>query len=99
MTVKECISKIDDLNDDAVIYAKRIDGKFNSFSETVILNLTEKEQELPTATISQDKCPGFDYFLEIFIIKEVLDGYMQNNPNADLSMKADRIIYYAEFDA
>lgn len=99
MTVKECISKIDELNDDAVIYAKRIDGKFNSSSETVILELTEEEQDLPAATILKDKCPGFDYFLEIFLIKEVLDGYIQNNPSAGLSMKADRIVYYAEFDA
>lgn len=99
MTIKECISKIDELDDHADIYAKRIDGKFNSNSEAVILVLTEEEQSLPPAIISKEKCPGFDYFLEVFIIKEVLEGYIQNTPTANLEMIADRIVYYAEYDA
>ena len=99
MTIQDCICQIESIDDDTVIYAKRIDGKFSVMSDAVILELTDDEQELPTAEISEIKCPGFDYFLETFIIKEVLEGFTKYNPSATVLMKADRVVYYAEFDA
>lgn len=80
MTVQDCISQIESIEDDTVIYAKRIYGKFSVMSDVVILELTDDELELPIAKISAIKCQGFDYFLETFIIKEVLEGFAQNNP-------------------
>lgn len=97
--IHEIISMIDEVNEDAVVYAKRIEGEFKDSSETVLLELTEEEQELPTAEIARLKCPGFDYFLEVFLIKELLEDFLHQNPRWDFNQKVERVIYYAEFDA
>jgi hypothetical protein len=99
MTIKDYISKIDELSDDVTVFAKRINDQFIIDSEAVLLELTEDEESLPTKDISLLKCPGFDYFLEVAIIKEVLEDFTEEKPKANLKQKAERIVYYAEFDA
>jgi hypothetical protein len=81
------------------IYAKRIDGKFQPNSEALILELTIEEMEMKWNEISQEKCPGFDYFLEMFVLKDLYDDLIRIEEYKSDIKKVERIIYYAEFDA
>lgn len=42
MTIENIISAIDDLNEEAVIYAKKIGGRFLRSSEAVVWNYPKK---------------------------------------------------------
>ena len=99
MTPKDAISNIEDLSDEAVIYAKKIEGKFQGSSEVVLLEIPEEDFDLPTKDISEKYCPGFDYFLEISIIKEVLEDMSVLPGHKSLEQQVERVIHYAEFDA
>jgi len=61
--------------------------------------LTEDEKKLLTHDIAQKKCPGFEYFLEVFIIKETVQDLISINPNADFNQIAKQVIHSVEFDA
>ena len=98
MTITEIISQIDNFADDVVIYAKKEAGKFTESSDVCLIDLKEDELELSNREIAQKYCIGFDYFLEVFIVKEILSnlsirGYVEINQNVL------QIIHYAEFDA
>jgi hypothetical protein len=81
------------------IFAKKINGRFESNSEAILLKLTLEEMEINTADISNSKCPGFDYFLELFILQDFYkDLEKLEEYKLDIE-KVKRIIYYAEFDA
>ena len=99
MTIKEIISKAEELNEDSVIYAKRQDGKFLSSSEAVLLDLTDEEIEVPTQVIANKYCPGFEYFLEISLVKEIIEDLQDSDEYKPLDKQVERIIHYAEFDA
>lgn len=90
---------IDEIDEDAVVYAKKIEGEFKSSSEAIFLELTDEEQELLPSEIARLKCPGFDYFLEVFLIKELIEDLLHQYSEWNLNQKVDRVIYYAEFDA
>ena len=81
------------------IYAQRIDGKFQPNSEALVLELTIEEMEMKWNEISQKKCPGFDYFLEMFVLKDLYDDLLRIEEYKSDIKKVERIIYYAEFDA
>ena len=68
-------------------------------SEIRLLELTEQELKMRTSEIAALKCPGFDYFLEAFIIKEMLNDMDNANPALGLQQKIDVIFHYAEYDA
>ncbi|MES2702808.1 MAG: hypothetical protein V4649_09230 [Bacteroidota bacterium] len=99
MTITDIISNIEDINDDAVIYAKKADGKFTSSSEAIILNLPEEEMDVLITETAEKYCPGFDYFLEGFILREMAEDMRASTEYASIAQMVDRIIYYAEFDA
>ena len=99
MTIKDVISNIKELSEEVVIYAKRIDGRFQSSSEVVLLELSEEELELLTKNISEKYCPGFDYFLEGFMVKEMVQDMQLVPEYSTVDQQVKRIIYYAEFDA
>lgn len=99
MTIKDVISTIDELGEWVVIYAKKIDGRFESSSEVVLLELTEAELELLTKDISEKYCPGFDYFLEGFMVREMVQDMRMVPEYNTVDQQVKRIIYYAEFDA
>ncbi len=99
MNITEVIAAIEEQNEDAVIFAKMENGKFTNTSETVILDLTEAEMEMYTDEIAQKYCPGFIYFLEVFIVKEMVVDLRKVEEYSTLTKLVDRIIYYAEFDA
>ena len=99
MTIKDVISNINELSEEAVIYAKRIDGKFESSSEVILLELSEEELELLTKDISEKYCPEFDYFLEGFMVKEMVQDIRIVPEYSTVDQQVKRIIHYAEFDA
>lgn len=81
------------------VFAKKINGKFQPDSEALILELTIEEMEIKPAKIAEEKCLGYDYFLEMFILK---DFYMDLSNLEEYRLdakKVKRIIYYAEFNA
>jgi hypothetical protein len=94
-TIREIIERIDEYSDYSTLYAKKIDGQFRSNSEFVVLELTEDEMSLPTKDISQQKCPGFEYFLEVFLIKDMLDEAAEGH---DMNKTIEIIVHYAEYD-
>ncbi|SDG78540.1 hypothetical protein SAMN05421827_11141 [Pedobacter terrae] len=82
-----------------VVFAKKPDDRFQSFSEALVLKLSTEEMELDLNQISNSKCIGFTYFLEMFIIQDFLGG-LQNTDNYNSNDdKVNRVIYYAENDA
>jgi hypothetical protein len=99
MTINEVIARIDELNEESVIYAKRRDGKFVGDSEAILLDLTEEETELLTNEIANKYCPGFEYFLEVFLIKDMVGDLRASNEYKSPDKQVERVIYYVEFDA
>jgi hypothetical protein len=99
MDLKEVIKSSFNLSEDLVVYAKKIDGRFLSSSEVILLQLTAEEQGLNTNEITDKKCPGFHYFLEMFIIKEMMKGFETVETQSDVEQKIETVIHYAEFDA
>lgn len=104
MNLKEIISnseKYEDSDDTIyVIYAKKIGNKFIPDSEAIILELSPEEMEINVNEIANSKCPGFDYFLEMFILQDFDKDLMEIEEfKNNLNKKIDRIIYYAENNA
>jgi hypothetical protein len=85
----------------AMIFAKRIDGEFRPESEAVVLELSESELARPVREVAAERAPGMEYFLEIFIALEVIDGLKISQPHQKPSLEqiVERVIYYAEYDA
>ncbi|OXG05873.1 hypothetical protein BC749_1217 [Flavobacterium araucananum] len=81
------------------IYAKRRNGKFQPDSEALVLKLTVEEMEIKSTELAEEKCPGFDYFLEIFVLKDFYEDLLKLEEFKSDAKKVERIIYYAEFDA
>jgi hypothetical protein len=79
-----------------MIFAERIGGEFRSESAAVVLELSESELS-PVREVAAERAPGMEYFLEVFIALEMLEGL--RSKGADLSALIERIIYYAEHDA
>jgi hypothetical protein len=99
MNLKEIIANYSKINEDLVVYAKKVNERFLSSSEVVLLELTEEEQGMKTFEIEKVKCPGFTYFLEMFIIKEMMEDFENNNQKKEIEEKVEIVIHYAEFDA
>jgi hypothetical protein len=99
MTISEIISNIDNQSEEAIIFAKRENEKFLPSSEVVVVELTEDEQGMLTKEIAEKYCPGFDYFLEIFLVKDLVGALNTTVGYKSLEQQIDRIIHYAEFDA
>jgi hypothetical protein len=103
MILSEAILNCNDYSDTEEtmysVYAKRIDGKFQPDSEALILELTLEEMEMKWSEIAKMKCPGFDYFLEMFVLKDFNDDLLNLKEFKSDIKKVERIIYYAEFDA
>ncbi|MVO08143.1 hypothetical protein GOQ30_03060 [Flavobacterium sp. TP390] len=97
MKLIEYLQNIEKINEASVLYVKRIDGQFLPDSEVTILNLTEDELEWKTFEVTEKKCPGFEYFMEAFLIKEFMEDVSPQYPT--LEKKCNRLIHYVEFDA
>lgn len=82
-----------------MVFAKRLNGKFEPFSEVQVLHLTLEEMEMELIDIANLKCPGYDYFLEMYILQDFFNDIKNMDEYILDSEKVKRLIYYAEFDA
>src|SRR5688500_8810168 len=99
MNLRDVIIANSTINEDLVLYAKRIDGQLLPSSEAVLLELTEEEQGMNTDEVSNRKCPGFSYCMEMFLIQEMMQDLDALAEKMDMNKKIDRVIYYIENDA
>jgi len=95
----QIIEGTQEYNDFAFVYAQRSNGIFTTNSEAVILRLSEDEMELNTKIISKKYCPKKEYFLEVFSIKEMLEGITKTSSSDKIDKRIKTIIDYAENDA
>ena len=101
MLLREAIAKLNEWPDEATFFVQRISGEFRQESETVVLELTDDEIRRPIDEVAAERAPSKEYFLEVFVAREVLDGWRSNRRGDDptLDQTLERIIYYAENDA
>jgi len=99
MTIQEIISKLNDINEDATVFAKSIDGEFQATSSVALVELTEDEKSLPTVKIAKLKCPGYEYFMEVFLIKEFVGDLLAANPRMEIQDRVAQLIDYVKYDA
>lgn len=99
MTVGEVIINCEVYKQFSFVYAKRQSDKFSANSEAIVLELDESEMQITTTEIARQKCPGYDYFLEIFIIQDMFRDLKESMEYKSDEKKIERIIYYAENDA
>jgi hypothetical protein len=82
-----------------MVFAKKINNRFEADSEAVVLSLTFEEADMNLKELQNAKCPGFDYFLEMDLIQEIYADISNLEEYKSDEEKVKRIIYYAEFDA
>lgn len=62
-----------------------------------MLELSESELSRLVRDVAAERAPGMEYFLEVFIALEMLEGLRSRGTALDSIV--ERIIYYAENDA
>lgn len=82
-----------------MVFAKKLNDKFESHSEATVLRLTFEEMEMNLKDIQNSKCPGFEYFLEMNLIQDLYEDIRLLEEYKSDDEKVKRIIYYAEFDS
>lgn len=82
-----------------MVFAKRLNGKFEPFSDAQVLPLSLDEMEIKVIDIANSKCPGYDYFLEMNIIQDFINDMKSMDEYELDNEKVKKIIDYAEFDA
>jgi hypothetical protein len=90
MRVMELTRELYSLNEDLKIYAKKpwtCESKVELFKEP-------EDGSLPIE-LSDD----FEYFLEVFIAKDVIPNLSHVEPSYTLEQWAEKLIHYAENDA
>ncbi len=97
--IMDCLKYRDDDDYMHMVFAERANDKFHPDSRAVILKLTLEEMEMDLSEIARTKCPGFYYFLELYIIQDFFTDLVKSGLYKSDREKIDRMIYYAEFDA
>jgi hypothetical protein len=82
-----------------VIYAKRVNGYFSPTSEALVLELDEEERELKNDEVAKQRCPGFEYALEGFLVKEMIADHHHTFGEDTTRNLIDTVIHYMEYDA
>ena len=89
-TLVEIIASINEFDAEDVIFAK---PKWTLNSEAEIFRLLE-DGRVP----GEAKRRGLEYFLEVDVVRQVLDEFL-GRPGASIEEKCERIIHYATYDA
>jgi hypothetical protein len=101
MKLKDVIENLSSLPENGTVFAERINGEFRADSEVQVVEMTDEELKQQTSEVATRKAAGKDYFLEVFIIQEVLEGWSKNHgaktPPIDAALES--FIYYAENDS
>lgn len=93
MKLAEILSKLDSYTDDDVVVAKGESEAWTDETEMLVKPF-DPGYQIPNDVLDQ----GFHYFLEINVIREVLEGGGPTG-NADLPEQCRCVLYYAKFDA
>jgi len=101
MTVIDIASRLNELNDDGIIFAERIDDAFMPNSRAVVLGLSEAEYNQDVSEIAATRCPGLEYCLEVRIAKDAVRVWSQWRADQEPSPfeAAEAICHKATFDA
>jgi hypothetical protein len=101
MHLRDAVARLNQWPEMAMIFAERIGGEFRPDSKAAVLELSESELTRPVRDVAAERAPGMEYFLEVFIVTEVIDGLRLSQPSRDPSLEqiVERVIYYAEHDA
>ena len=101
MNLKEMFDNLATLpvrtNDAAIVptvFAHRIDGHFHPESEVTVVMLNIHTDE----GVGQLKAQGMEYFLEVYLIHELLDEWKESKNNIKMA-PWEAVIHYAEYDA
>ncbi|WP_296948038.1 hypothetical protein [uncultured Massilia sp.] len=100
-TLRDAIANLSAMPDDATLFVERIGGAFLPSSPASAVVLSDEELELPLAAIAAARAGGKDYFLESFVIAELLEACVQraHGDGPALDEFVARVIDYAEHDA
>ncbi|MET4105222.1 hypothetical protein [Hymenobacter sp. UYP22] len=99
MKLNEVIAAIDEQHEAAIVFVKKVNGKVVPDSAAVLVEVPEEEEDWKTDQMASKYCPGFEYFLEVFLIKDMVHGLKGMAGYKTLDQQVKRIIHYAEFDA
>lgn len=92
MKLREAIASLSSLNDEDTIYANE---PWTAESDVVVMREPDAGGVPPAAAEK-----GMTYFIEIFIAREFLEGWQQNEKRPlSLEEQCARLIYYATYDA
>lgn len=81
MLLRDAIANPDSLPDAATLFAERIDGHFRAEASALLHELTEQEIRLPIREVAAKAAPRLDYFLEVDVAREVVEGLKANHSN------------------
>ena len=101
MTLYEILQSIESHSEEATIFAERINGKFRPESRAVLIEMTDEELSMPVQEVAARRAAGTEYFLELFVAKDVLEGWQEYRQGAEITPEeqTEVTIYYAENDA
>jgi hypothetical protein len=92
MKLRELIASLDRLNDDSAIYAMPP----WTYDSAAIVAEESEDESVPVEARAQ----GFEYFLEVWLAKEFLEGWIETLEHApSLEEICERLIGYAIDDA
>ncbi|TXD47386.1 MULTISPECIES: hypothetical protein [unclassified Polaribacter] len=94
MNLIEFIKTIEKIDEQSILYLKRINGQFTFESKITVLKILEEDEEMKSKDLEVTE-KGFDYFLEVFLINEIIEDLEKNE---SVESKCKRLIHYAEFD-
>lgn len=101
MRLRQLIEEHASLPEDATLFVERLAGHFTSQSRALSVPIPEASLGRPIREVAAELAPGLDYFLEVSVVREVIDGWSENHqgaaPSTDQALES--IIYYAENDA
>ncbi|MBZ5508907.1 MAG: hypothetical protein LAO78_25895 [Acidobacteriia bacterium] len=76
------------------VFARKIEGHFHPESEATIVDMNIDEGG------KQYTSQGWDYFLEVFLVRELLEEWQESSKSHKGQMTPlEALIYYAEMDA
>ena len=95
MILAELFANLETLDDNLTIYA-RADPEWSPTSEATVCVPPDDGTTVPPLAAA-----GMDYFLEVYIAKEVLQGWARSAGGKELSLQriCDILINYAQNDA
>ena len=99
-TLRDAIEDIAALPDDATLFVERIDGKFRHASAVTVLVLSDDDISRLMEDVADEQAPGKDYFLEAFVIMELLEAWREDHHGETPSLDEflDLVIHFAECD-